>query len=327
MGWRQWTRSAVLVLAALTGSGAQALDLQAHRGGRGLWPENTLAAFEGALRLGVTTLELDVGLTADGVLVVAHDQRLNPLLARGPDGQWLEQPGPPLASLTLAQVQAYDVGRIRPGTPYAQAFAEQQPADGQRMPTLAQVFDLARRLGAGSVRFDIETKIDPGWSDARAEAITTALLSAIRSAGVQDRATVQSFDWRTLRIAQRLAPGLPTACLSAQSPGYDTVQAGKPEPSPWLAGLRHADHGSVPRLAKAAGCTVWSAAFQGLTPESVREAHALGLQVLAWTVNTPADMERLLDWGVDGLITDRPDLARTVMQRRGLPLPAPAAPR
>ncbi len=322
-----WCKCAAALLGALAlaaAAPARAVDLQAHRGGRGLWPENTLAAFEGALRLGVTTLELDVVPSADGVPMVLHDLRLHPDIARGPDGRWVQAPGPAVASLTAAQLQAWDVGRLRPGSATAQAHPQQQPADGQRIPTLAQVLALARQLGADAVRFDIETKRDPRDPQAPdAAQFARAVLDVVRAAGVQDRTTLQSFDWRTLQAAQALAPGLPTACLTAQRPGFDTLRGADAAGSPWTAGLRLEAHGSVPRLVRAAGCTAWSAHHQDLTAEAVREAQALGLQVLAWTVNAPADLERLLDWGVDGLITDRPDVAREVLMRRGLPLPAP----
>ena len=122
-------------------------------------PENTLAGFARALSIGVTTLELDIGLSRDGVVVVAHDPALNPDITRGPDGQYLAGPGPTIAALTLAEIKRYDVGRIKPGTRYSELFAEQQPVDGARIPTLAEVFDLVRRSRNQSVGFNIETSL------------------------------------------------------------------------------------------------------------------------------------------------------------------------
>ena len=122
-------------------------DLQGHRGARGLAPENTLAAFKTALTVGVHTLELDVGVTRDGQVVVAHDQRLNPNITRDASGQWLADVGPPLNTLTLAELQRYDVGRLKPGSRYAEGFAQQQPADGERMPTLDALFAMVLNHG------------------------------------------------------------------------------------------------------------------------------------------------------------------------------------
>lgn len=309
---------ASLLLAAGLSLPAAALDLQAHRGGRGLAPENTLAAFERALETGVTTLELDVGITADGVLVVAHDPFLNPYLVRDAKGEWLAAKGPSLRSLTLAQVKTYDVGRIKPGTPYASQFASQQPRDGTRMPTLAEVFALVKARGANDVRFNIETKLSPLAPDetANPEVFANSLVNAIRDAGLAGRVTVQSFDWRTLQIVQGLDNTIPTAYLTIQTANTDNVNQGA-----WTAGMKLADHGSIPKMVKAAGGAIWSPNGGALKADDVKEAQALGLKVLPWTINSEADMDRLIGWGVDGIITDYPDRLREVMQKRGLALP------
>ena len=158
--------SALLVAgcAAIAPTAKQHFDLEAHRGGRGLAPENTLAAFSNAIDLGVTTLELDIGLTADGVVVISHDTSLNPDHTRDASGAWLApNSGASIRSLTLAQLQTYDVGRLNPASNYGKQFALQQPRDGERIPTLAALFAQvqARGADAATVRFNIETKIDP----------------------------------------------------------------------------------------------------------------------------------------------------------------------
>lgn len=321
MQLQHWRRGALL-LAALLSCGAWSFDLQGHRGARGLAPENTLPAFERALSLGVTTLELDVGVTADGQVVVAHDPYVNPLITRDAGGQWLPgSRGPLIRSLTLAQLQAYDVGRIQPDTPYARTFASQEARDGTRVPTLAQVFALVKARAA-PVRFNIETKLDPANPDntVSPEAMTRAVLAAVREAGMQQRVSIQSFDWRSLQLVQQLEPSIPTVYLTIQTANNDNVRDGS-----WTAGWKLEDHGSAPRMVKAAGGTVWSPNGGALTQALVQEAHALGLKVIPWTVNNPADMDRFVGWGVDGVITDYPDRLRAVLQQRGMPLP-PAAP-
>lgn len=304
---------------------ALGFDLQGHRGARGLAPENTLPAFAAALAVGVTTLELDTGITKDGVVVIAHDRGLNPDLTRDSDGRWLGLPGPLLRSVTYAELQRYDVGRLRPDSDYAKRYPEQKPADGARIPRLADLFELVKRSGNAAVRFNIETKLSPEAPDQTVdpEDFARALLEAVRAAGMESRVTVQSFDWRTLRAVQRMAPGVPTAYLTSQQKWGDNVRAGHPAGSPWVAGFQHKDHGSVPRMVKAAGGAIWSPFFGDLDAAKLAEAHALGLKVIPWTVNDQAAMHRLIVMGVDGIITDRPDLLRAVMAERGMPLPAP----
>ncbi|HUG54386.1 MAG TPA: glycerophosphodiester phosphodiesterase [Vicinamibacteria bacterium] len=318
-----------LVLAALSAAPAappRDFDLQGHRGARGLAPENTLAAFARALSIGVTTLELDTALTRDGHVVVSHDPTLNPDLTRDAEGRWLGGPGPAIFSLPLAEVQRYDVGRLRPGTAYATRFASAAPADGQRIPKLADVFALARRANNPTVRFNVETKIDPRHPGLTPtpEAFADAVIAAVRGEGMASRTTVQSFDWRTLRHVRKVAPEIRTVCLTVQNPGDDNVQTGQPGPSPLLGGLDVDDFGgSVPRLVQAAGCAVWSPHARSVTPALVAEARGLGLKVVPWTVNETGDMEALIAAGVDGIITDYPDRLRTVALRRGLAVPAP----
>lgn len=317
------TSLALLCMTAALSFSALAFDLQGHRGARGLAPENTLPAFERALEIGVSTLELDIGVTADGVVVIAHDPHLNPAITRDAGGQWLAAgKGPLINSLTLAQLQAYDVGRINPETPYAKTFDAQQARDGTRVPTLASLFDRVKALGAHEVRFNIETKVNPGQPNdtVSADAMTRALLKVIQDAGMTERVAIQSFDWRTLQLVQKIAPAIRTVYLTVQTANNDNVRDGT-----WTAGLKIADHGSVPRLVKAAGGAVWSPNGGALTEALVKEAQALGLRVIPWTINNPADMERLIAWGVDGIITDYPDRLRSVMQARALPLPKPVA--
>src|ERR1700724_4741896 len=120
-------------------------DIRSHRGGRALRPENTLQSFANALSMGVDTLELDMGVTRDGVVVVSHERTLNPDLARAADGRYIDPPGTPYVKLTLAEVKSYDVGQIRPGSDYAARFPQQRVVPGTRIPTLAEVFALVRR--------------------------------------------------------------------------------------------------------------------------------------------------------------------------------------
>ncbi|MDP1673456.1 MAG: glycerophosphodiester phosphodiesterase [Burkholderiales bacterium] len=321
---RQTLLATVLLMVAGSAAG---LDLQGHRGARGLLPENTLPAFARALSLGVSTLELDTVVTRDGVVVVSHDATLNPDITRGPDGAWISRQDLAIHALTWGELQAYDVGRIRQLTQYVQRFPEQQPVDGARIPRLTDVFALARQAGNAVVRFNIETKISPerpGLTPSP-EAFARALIELIRREGLESRVTIQSFDWRTLQVVQREAPDIATVYLTVQQPWLDNIRA-HDSSSPWTAGFHVGDYGgSVARMVKAAGGAVWSPHFAELTREQLREARQLDLKVVVWTVNSPADIARMIDWSVDGIISDYPDRLRQLAAERGLALP-PATP-
>ena len=313
----------VALLMALAWGQAAAFDLQGHRGARGLAPENTLAGFEQALMLGVTTLELDVVISADGVPVISHDPVLNPDITRDASGRWLQERSQPIHLLTALELQAWDVGRINPLSRYARDFAEQVPRDGERIPTLAALFERVQQLGADNVRFNIETKLQPNSyvPSATPEVFVRAIVEVVRAHGLERRVSLQSFDWRTLRAAQQIAPELPTVFLTAQLDRFDTVSSGD-----WTLGLKREAFASTADMVVAAGGKTWSPHHSNLSQAVLRRARELRLRVIPWTVNDTADMERLMDWGVDGLITDRPDRLRAVMQQRGMALPAAAVP-
>jgi glycerophosphoryl diester phosphodiesterase len=301
--------------------GERLFDLQGHRGARGLWPENTLGGFERALALGVSTLELDCAMTRDGVVVISHDPELNPDHTRDENGQFLPRPGPVIREVDYAQLARYDVGRIRPGSGYERAHPQQQPLDGERIPRLADLYALLDRRGDRAVRLNVEVKIFPLQPELTPtpDAFARALLAVVAASGMAARTTIQCFDWRVLNCVHRLAPGMATGALTDQQGEDDTVHFDRPAPSPWLGGLDARQFGgSVPRLAKASGAGTWSPDYLDLSAGQVAEAHALGLLVVPWTVNEPADMERILAMDVDGMITDRPDLLRAVLRGQRL---------
>jgi glycerophosphoryl diester phosphodiesterase len=304
-------------------------DLQGHRGARGLFPENTLAGFAATLAVGVTSLELDVAVTRDGVAVVTHDPVLSPDLARTPDGKWLGEAGPRDATpavnaLDLAELHRFDVGRQRPGSDLAAECPEQAPHDGACIPTLSEVLLLAGRC---RVRVDAELKTDPRAPDLSVtpEAMADLVVATAAAAGAGDWLAVRSFDWRGLRHLRAVRPEVPLAWLSnaateAESglwwhePGDASVDRSTPA-AVAAAAFRHGRPAWTP---------VWAPAYRGLTAWQIGEAHALGLRVVPWTVNDQADMAMLITLGVDGLCTDRPDLAREVIAAFGLTLPPPS---
>jgi glycerophosphoryl diester phosphodiesterase len=274
-----------------------------HRGARGLYPENTLTGFAGALALGVDAVELDVALTADGVVAVSHDPALNPDITRDASGAWLREPGPLIRSVNAAELAAYDVGRLRPGTPYAALFPEQSPRDGEHVPWLSEVL----QIGKGT-DFIIELKTfpaDPEHSASGPE-LARAVVAAADAAGVTSRITVEGFDWRGPRHLRRIRPEVRLAWLTRAETVRDAAL--------WWDGPHPADFGgSVPRAVAAEGGPIWAPDYSDLTRDQVDEAHTLGLTVVPWTVDNPQDMVRLIGWGVDGIVTDRPDRARQIV--------------
>lgn len=306
------------VLLLLAGCAGR-IDVQGHRGARGLVPENTVVGFVRAMDIGVCTLEMDVGMTADGVLVTHHDETLSPDIARA-GGAWLEGTPPDVHALPFAQLQTYDVGQLRPGSAYAKRFAEQEAVPNTRIPRLVEVIREAEARTQNRMRYNIETKLDPAHPHRtpEPEAFARTLVDVVRAEGIAERTDIQSFDWRTLRAVQRIAPEIATACLTSEQSDFDTLERGQDGVSPWTAGIDADDHRTVPRLVQAAGCAVWSPSFRDIDAAEVREARGFGIRTAVWTVNEEADIEAMIDLGVDAIISDYPDRVLAVMKRKGV---------
>jgi glycerophosphoryl diester phosphodiesterase len=297
-------------------------ELQGHRGARGLKPENTLPSFETAFDIGVTSVETDLHLTADGVVVLLHDPFLNEKIYRrmSPDAP---EPGdmPLVRNLSLAQLRCYR-GDKNPNpawfpdqeateTPLASWFAQSRGIDPYGVPTLIDLLAFAdayvgeagkragktaeQQAGVSRLRFDLEIKrvpFRPSWPDNMLE---KQLVQDLQKAGMVERAIVRSFDHRSVRTVHHLEPGLATAVIVAATAPLDPAQ-----------------------LVTSAGAQIYGPDYQFLDEDQVQQLHAAGIRVLPWTVNDPADWSRLLDWGVDGITTDFPDRLAEVLRRRGI---------
>lgn len=271
-----------VVLSASALAAPADLEVQGHRGARARRPENTLAAFRYALDAGVDTLELDVAVTRDDVLVVSHDLHVPTALCQRADGQPLAD-GIAIRALTLAEVQALDCGSKR-----HPRFPDQHLAPGERMPTLEQVFALVDNSPAPNARFvhfNVETKLVPGQPELAPspQRFAELVLAAVDRAKLRGRVTVQSFDHRTLRAIGAIAPDVRKVAL---------VEECLPD---------------LVAVARAAGATTVSPNHLWITKEDVERLHAAKVRVVPWTANEPADWQRLMALGVDGVITDDPE--------------------
>ncbi len=299
-------------------------DVEAHRGGRDRRPENTLAAFRYAIKLGVTTLELDTAVTKDRVVVVSHNPKLNYTITKDETGKFINKYRSIfIKNLTYKELEKYDVGELNPATSYYYKHFEQKPVPGEKIPSLAQVFELTRTLHANKIRFNIEIKTYPpfpNYTIPRREFVKL-VLNVIKKYNMEDRVMIQSFDWNSLKIVRELAPKMPIVCLTVsrfrvEGKPYN-LQPGMTGPSPWLAGLDYDDFkGHVSKLVKAFGGNIISPYYREITEADVKEAHSLGLKMIVWTVNNKNEMKKLIAWGVDGIITDKPDTLLEIIKTK-----------
>jgi glycerophosphoryl diester phosphodiesterase len=311
-----WSASAKNRNQASVQSPPKNVYLIGHRGAAGLAPENTLAAFRRACEIGVDAMELDVLLTADGEIVVHHDFSLKPEIARNSDGKWIEKHSAAVVNhLTLAELKTYDVGRLKPNTRYARRYPELQPVDGEHIPTLGEVITVLKNSCQPSTQLWIEIKTSPEKPNLTPspEAVADAVVNIVRREKLTERTRVLSFDWRALVHVQKIAPEIPTVYVSLTGVRLNNIKPGKPGVSPWTAGIDIDDYsGSIPRAVKAAGGLYWAQYYKHMTYDDLNEAHELGIQVFVWTVDSRSEMLRLIEMGADGIITNRPDIFKTI---------------
>lgn len=312
----KFTKIAFLIHCYLALNTSYAFDVYGHRGARGLAPENTLPAYAKALQLGVDYVDMDVTMTKDHQLVVQHDLKLNSNITRNAAQQWITET-PLIHDLALKQLQTYDVGRIKPGTPYAAYFPAQTPADKTKIPTLETTIQYVK-IHAPTMSFQIEIKSDPFHPDLTdpPDVLAKAVASILERENIVARTQVQSFDWRVLTALQAINPKIHTAYLTDID--YEKYFT---HPNPKIAGfltggklLKDYDH-SFPKLIHALGGQYWDPEDREVTKEQLKIAHDLGMKVVTWTLTENfggdidlAETKRMIQLGVDGIITDRPDL-------------------
>ena len=340
---RTWKRCFMVGLAAtvlLTGLGftemqivqakatVQGFDIVAHRGGRAARAENTLYAFAYAMETGVSTIELDIQLTKDGKLVVSHNAFLHQELVKGQDGAFVEDNVYDIRTMTLDELRQFDIGTMNPDAEkyYADFGVTQVPTPGAKIPTLEEVFDLINSYGDKKVVVNIELKsyADPQSAEYAnnpdPKIVVKKIYDVIKNYHMEDRVVFQSFDWKPVKIMKNLDPNITVAALSYKK----SLKPDAKEPSPWLAGLNINNFsGNYVKAVKALGADMSTPEYKEVTPELIAEAHALGLKLIPWTVNNAEDMAKLIDMGVDGIITDKPWVLREVLTQRGIPVPEP----
>lgn len=285
-------RGAAIFLIAMTLSAQTRILVHGHRGARAMRPENTIPAFQYAIGAGVDVLELDMGVTKDGVIVVSHDPYLEPPVCWGPGLSRKTA----IHTLTLAEVKEWDCGKVKNFL-----FPKQTPIPGTRMPTLDEVFDLAP---GNDVEFNIETKIFANHPELSPgpEEFVRLVLELVRKHHLEKRVMLQSFDFRTLHAMRQIAPEIRRVALWEGDPNRDFVS-----------------------IAREAEATAISPDYHQVTPEKVAAAHAAGLEVVPWTVNSTADWDKMIAAKVDAIISDDPAELIAYLRSRGLRKDKPMA--
>ncbi|HEY9717229.1 MAG TPA: glycerophosphodiester phosphodiesterase family protein [Trichormus sp.] len=340
------------LLTALPLQTDAAVQVYAHRGARAYAPENTMAAYHATLPIGADWADMDIVLTRDGEVLVTHDPVLNPDIVRDASGQFLYKSKDALIAaspeqraeyarkysaknLSLSELKKFDVGRLNRESSYAKFFPDQFAVDGAHMPTLREVVRYVNEKTQNKMGFQIEIKTDPAHPEYSADPkiFAQALYKILQDEKIIDRAEIQAFDFRCLDQLEKLDKRVKTAYLTSrenEKGGADSFYSDDPKVAGfWTGGKFVKDYGgSIPQMVKALGGYAWEPEDAELTQETLAEAHKLGLKVVVWSwpeklgaAFDPKLVEKMISWGVDGIITDDPGRLTSMLAARSMPVP------
>lgn len=310
-------------------------DLEAHRGGRDVRPENTLYSYAYAIELGATSIECDMQLTKDGQIVMSHNPILNSDITRDENGNYIENNKYDIRLMTVDELKKFDVGIMDPNCgEYYDLHGKTQFTYDAKIPTLEELMQLIQSYGDKNIVLNIETKSYPdpasaGYkNNADPKKFVEVFNNIVKKYNMEDRVVLQSFDWQTLIEMKKLNPNISTSALWQEQPSWgrdsESLRRYEKKKSPWLGGLDIKDYqGNPVKAAHAIGADIISPYYTEISKQDVDEAHSLGMKVVPWTVNNEKDMNMLLDMGVDGIISDKPWLLKQVLEKRNIKLHTP----
>lgn len=310
-------------------------DLEAHRGGRDVRPENTLYSYAYAIELGATSIECDMQLTKDGQIVMSHNPILNSDITRDENGNYIENNKYDIRLMTVDELKKFDVGVMDPNCgEYYDLHGKTQFTYDAKIPTLEELMQLIQSYGDKNIVLNIETKSYPdpasaGYkNNADPKKFVEVFNNIVKKYDMEDRVVLQSFDWQTLIEMKKLNPNISTSALWQKQPSWgrdsESLRRYEKKKSPWLGGLDIKDYqGNPVKAAHAIGADIISPYYTEISKQDVDEAHSLGMKVVPCTVNNEKDMNMLLDMGVDGIISDKPWLLKQVLEKRNIKLHTP----
>lgn len=306
-------------------------DLEAHRGGRDVRPENTLYSYAYAIELGATSIEL----TKDGQIVMSHNPILNSDITRDENGNYIENNKYDIRLMTVDELKKFDVGVMDPNCgEYYDLHGKTQFTYDAKIPTLEELMQLIQSYGDKNIVLNIETKSYPdpvsaGYkNNVDPKKFVEVFNNIVKKYDMEDRVVLQSFDWQTLIEMKKLNPNISTSALWQEQPSWgrdsESLRRYEKKKSPWLGGLDIKDYqGNPVKAAHAIGADIISPYYTEISKQDVDEAHSLGMKVVPWTVNNEKDMNMLLDMGVDGIISDKPWLLKQVLEKHNIKLHTP----
>lgn len=288
-----------------------------HRGARGIYPENTMSGFRYLRDIGIDAVEVDVQNAANRVTVVAHDPYIASAFTRDQHGAWISGAPRSVLQTEAAELAKLDVGTIKPGSDYGVRFPDQARLSHESIPTFATFCEWAATEPALLVNVEIKSHALNAEINDPPEVLAEDVITLLTANNLLHRSIVSSFDWRVIHACGRRNPDLKRGYLTLAQNHGTTMEPNVVDGSPWMDGIRRSDHkNSLPQTIADLGGHVWCPYFEDLNKNDLEQARKSGLRINVWTVNTPDDIHRMIDLGVDGIISDYPARVQNILAAR-----------
>jgi glycerophosphoryl diester phosphodiesterase len=290
------------------------IKIYGHRGARGVLPENTLESFKYLFENNIHAYETDILISKDFIPVITHDFRLDPSYTKDINDNWIEDENIKIIDLTYDQILQFDVGTLNKLSKYGRKFINQKGLQNQKIPKLSELLKLTSDNIVEDLLINLEIKSTPIEKNLTPEPdeMVKIIIDEVSRSNLEDRIIYSSFDWRVLREIKERDSKIPRAYLTSGARGkiYDK--------SPWLDFTPLHNGVELPELIKALGGSAWHPNYKDVNKEIVQTSHDKGLPVNVWTVNRESDMLRMIDYGVDGIMTDYPLKLKELCKRENI---------
>ena len=284
------------------------IKIYGHRGARGDLPENTLESFKYLFENNINAYETDILISKDFIPVITHDFRLDPSLTKDKEGNWIEDENIKIYDLTYEELLKFDVGSLNKLSRYGRRFVNQKTLENQKIPKLSELLDLSSKNISDNLLINLEIKSTPDEENLTPtpEEMVKLVMQEVNKSTLQNKIIVSSFDWRTLTVMKKLYPEISRAYLTFQQQAGIKIKNTIYNRSPWMSYLPFFEKYELPKIIKSQGGKAWHPYHKDITKKLVDISHQENLPVNVWTVNKDYDMLKMVEYGVDGIMTDYP---------------------
>ena len=282
--------------------------------------ENSISGLKYAIDLGIRAVEFDVVISKDNIPVLFHDYRLNTDLVKDSSGNWITDKKMKLRDLTYEEISKYTIESVKPDTKYAKRFKNQQSAKGEKIPKLTDFFKLVTedKYKDAFLNLEIKSTLTQENVTPNPEKMVSLILKDIKEFNLEDRTLITSYDWRILYELKKQNPNVLRGFITLQQ-DLPTTKKNVYENSPWMVKKYPMEElFLLPNIIKSLEGHVWSVFYRDVTKQNVELAHKHGLATCVWTVNREKDIIRMIEYGVDGIITDYPKKVQEICKSKNI---------